>query len=354
MGDAGGGRRGWRGGDRGQDGCGRPVAAAVGDGDVRAEAVCPFWDFSPDLADRRPDRVAHGGDGLAGRRFPTDGLRRDRGPVEAHLEPRNPCQAHPGRVHDRRHVPIRDVVGEAQALHRQVQPRVRHEVQPRHTRQDPAVVGGDAVDLRCVLERQMPRQEPGPEPPPGTPPPVIGHALNVSHAQRSKQPPTGSARGRDAGQGALSRCPRAGDARGLGCLPGLGPARRDLPAPRVGDEPVPPQQQEPAPLVGDDEPRRRPRHRQDVVLHAADARHLDIVQPHVHLVAAVCQASSMAHPAHQQGPLGQPPDATLSRPTRALASPLRCQCAARTARALSVVGIHGSRGGPQRPARATP
>ena len=101
-----------------------------------------------------------------------------------------------------------------------------------------------------------------------------------------------------------------------GVSPCVDAAGRDLPAPRVGREAVPPQQQDAGVcLVLDDDAGRRRRHADDVVLEPAAARQLHVDERQAHPVAVVQRSLAMDRPAHRRdgnrgAPLALPSDAS--------------------------------------------
>ena len=84
-----------------------------------------------------------------------------------------------------------------------------------------------------------------------------------------------------------------------GCLAVVDAAARDLPPPRVGGEPVPPQQQHTAFGIVDDGSGRHVRHPYDVVLEALAARQLDVDQRQTDPLAVVDHPLAVHRPPHR-------------------------------------------------------
>ena len=80
----------------------------------------------------------------------------------------------------------------------------------------------------------------------------------------------------------------------------LDAAGRDLPAPRVGDEPVPPQQQHAALGIAHDGARRVARHADDVMLEALAVGDLDVDEHEAHPLALVEAPLAVHRPSHAQ------------------------------------------------------
>ena len=91
----------------------------------------------------------------------------------------------------------------------------------------------------------------------------------------------------------------------LGCLAGIDPPGGHLPAPRVADEPVAPQQQHTTIGIVDHDTGRVARHAQHVVLEALAARQLDVDERQVHPLALVDRAFAVHGPLHRAERNGQ-------------------------------------------------
>ena len=110
--------------------------------------------------------------------------------------------------------------------------------------------------------------------------------------------------------------------------PSSSPTARDLPPPRVGDEPVAPQQQHAPRRVEDDGAGRRERHAHDVVVEPFTAGHLDIDESQVDPVALVDRAFPVHRPFHGASlPVDRSLDAGRSAPGR-----IACPCTDRQPR----------------------
>ena len=96
--------------------------------------------------------------------------------------------------------------------------------------------------------------------------------------------------------GLLDRLPHGGL---LGRLSRFDAARRDLPAPRVGDEAVPPDEQHPTVWVADDRPGRRLWVANDVVVEPLAARDLDVHQHEPEPLRVVEGPLTVDRPAHR-------------------------------------------------------
>jgi hypothetical protein len=153
-------------------------AAAVGDADVRHPRVASSQPGRPqDVGDGFPQFVADCGQPVGRREFEQDRLGRDQGRAERHPLRGEALQPPGAGGQDRGHILVADLVGEPDALRRQVQPPGRDRVKARQRREPRLVAGGQVVDLLVAAEREIPGVLAPSGPPARTPPPVIGHVV---------------------------------------------------------------------------------------------------------------------------------------------------------------------------------